>query len=135
METCPLPTGPTNVGLPIVFKTSLTSSKTSCSPPTIIANEPSSAPIVPPETGASKYLIFLDFNLSLCFTAVVGLTELISMTVAPDFKFSKKLGLSITSSIAESLVSMVIITSLSLTTSSIEVVISAPNSFKGSALF
>ena len=37
-----------------VFKTSTTSSKTFCSPPTIIANEASSAPIVPPETGASK---------------------------------------------------------------------------------
>ena len=29
-------------------------SKTICSPPTIIANDASSAPIVPPETGASK---------------------------------------------------------------------------------
>ena len=44
-------------------------------------------------------------------------------------------GLSITSLIAKSSVSIVITTSLSLTTSSIEVLISAPNSFKGLALF
>ena len=66
---------------------------------------------------------------------MVGLIELISMTVVPDFKFSKKLELSITSLIAPSSVNMVITTSLSLTTSSIEDTISAPNSFKGSALF
>ena len=66
---------------------------------------------------------------------IVGLTELISITVAPDFKLSKKLGLSITSLIAISSVSIVITTSLSFTTSFIEVVISAPNSFKNSAFF
>ena len=48
------PDGPTKVGFPIVLKISITSSKTFCSPPTLIANEASSAPIVPPDTGASK---------------------------------------------------------------------------------
>ena len=67
-------------------------------------------------------------------TAVVGLTELISITVVPDFKLSKKLELFITSSIAVSSVSIVIKTSLSFTTSLIVDEISAPKSFNGSAL-
>ena len=53
-DTWPLPIGPTKVGLPIIFKVSKAPSKTFWSPPTIIAKLPSSAPIVPPETGASK---------------------------------------------------------------------------------
>ena len=53
-DTCPLPIGPTNVGFPIAFKIFSELSKTLWSPPAMMASEASSAPIVPPETGASK---------------------------------------------------------------------------------
>ena len=88
-ETCPLPIGPTKVGFPIIFKTSKALSKTFCSPPTMIARLPSSAPIVPPETGASRKLIFFCFNKFPYFIAILGFIDNMSMTVEDGFKLSR----------------------------------------------
>ena len=63
----------------------------------------------------------------------MGLTELISITVEPNFKLSKNSELEVIESTAASSVSIVITKSLSLTTSPIVFEISAPNSFNGSA--
>ena len=61
--TCPLPAGPTKVGLPIVFKISFTLSNISLSPPTIIAKLADLAPSGPPEIGASRKFIFFSFKI------------------------------------------------------------------------
>ena len=66
-------------------------------------------------------------------SAVFGLTELMSITVAPVLIFFKKSGFFITSSTAISSVNIVIITSQLLTTSFIDFEISAPNFLNGSA--
>ena len=87
------------------------------------------------ENKTCKNIFDLETKLFPCLVAVVGFTELMSITVAPDFKLSKKSELFITSSIAVSSVNIVITTSLSFTTSLIELAISAPKFFKGSALF
>ena len=55
----------------------------------MIAKLPSSAPIVPPETGASKKLIFFSFNKFPYFIAILGFIDDMSITVEDGFKLSK----------------------------------------------
>ena len=100
-----------------------------------MASSAFSAPLVPPETGASKKLILYFFNNFDKLIAVLGFAELISMTVDPFFKFFKNSELKYIFFIALSSDNMVIIRSWSLTTSFRELHTFAPNFFSLMALF
>ena len=99
-----------------------------------MASSAFSAPLVPPETGASKKLILYFFNNFDKLIAVFGFAELISITVDPTFKFFKNSELKYIFFIALSSDNIVIIRSRSETTSFKELHTSAPNFFNLRAL-
>jgi hypothetical protein len=60
-------------------------SKSAFSPPAMIASDPSAAPALPPDTGASRWPTPRSASQAACSLAIFGGIEAMSMNTAPRF--------------------------------------------------
>ncbi|CAM5313219.1 hypothetical protein SGLAM104S_03880 [Streptomyces glaucescens] len=86
----PEPCGPhSTMVLPSASRIGLASSKSACSPPTMMDSTASMAPASPPETGASRTRMAFSFAFFARSTEVCGVIDDMSISSAPDFAFSR----------------------------------------------
>ena len=114
-------------------KTGRARSKSTAFPPTIIARSAASAPLVPPDTGASRWAMPSSARCLLCARACSGFALDISIQTIPPVKAAQNLSSDSNASVAYPSDSIVTITSASAIASAAVGAVLAPASTKGAA--